>query len=261
MGISAPTLLNLDHDTDVHWETPTPDPPLKVPFPTWCGWDTTICGKPSSADSWLHCKAGRGTLHPGVTQWLPVGKSLLKGQRWRRWEAPQTPETGEATCDTLCLSPAWFPYPLQPFSLCTLLTAAPLSYTIFLKHQGIFWDVAQRPEGSVPKAGWCTNSNPRSITNWECQTLHSDEDEFYWLTGFLSAPSQDVKVVKPQGLVMCREKNNPSLGQGENLPEVLLNSNKARATEVSIWVKPGANPLSLQLFWLTKFLVNVFLIW
>lgn len=24
-----------------------------------------------------------------------LGKSLLKGQRWRRWEAPQKPETGE----------------------------------------------------------------------------------------------------------------------------------------------------------------------
>lgn len=35
-------------------------------------------------------------------------------------------------------------------------------------------------------------------------------------------------MVKPQAL-MCREKNKPSLGQEENLPEVLLNSNKSKS--------------------------------
>lgn len=47
-------------------------------------------------------------------------------------------------------------------------------------------------------------------------------------TEFLSAPSQDTKVVRAQGLMVYREKNKPNLGQEENLPEFLLNSNKGK---------------------------------
>lgn len=114
----------------------------------------------------------------------------------------------------------------------------------------VFWDVAQTPEGL------CLKQAQQSQT--PVPDPAHDVRHFYWLTELLSAPSWDVNVVKPQGLTMGREKNKPSLGQEEFLPEVLLNSNKSKSHWNINMIKTGANPLSLQLFWLTNFLVNVF---
>lgn len=118
-----PTPPNLDCDTDVHQETPTPDPLLKVTFSTWCGWDTTICGKHSSADFWLHYKAGRGNEHPGLTQSLLAGEISTQGTEMEKMRG-----TTETRQEIQCVKPSAshlpaFPYLLEPSLVCKLLQA------------------------------------------------------------------------------------------------------------------------------------------
>lgn len=220
MGISA------SHATELRlwqWraETPTPDPPLKVTFLTWCGWDTTICGEHSSADFWPHCEAGRGNLHPGVTQWLLAGEISAQGTEMEKMRGTTGNQRQEKQLHT-CLHFLVFFNPSY-FANCSQQHHFPTALSDIL--------------GCCTNTrGVCTTSSPRHPSQTgnarpciQPQALHNGVNDFYWLTEFLSAPSQDVKVVKPQGLMMCREKNKPSLGQEENLPEVLLNSNRNKS--------------------------------